>query len=160
MLTNYIYCKITIYMCQDSTTKEIVREIMKRLVYNYFTEEDVIESYFNNIELAWEDFIDDQQLGDCENICDLNLLSDIPNIEVIYGLIEVDYPIYDEILEYDNESGDYFENESKVYYLPHYWIKVNGDTFEFSKGTLADYIDWDDIYGVETENTERYKEFV
>ena len=37
-------------------------------------------------------------------------------------------------------------------------LVINGEIFEFSKGTLVDYIDWDDVYDVDPEDIGKYKE--
>ena len=145
-------------MCSELTTKEIINEIKRRLVCEYFGEDDVRESYLNNIQSAWEDFIDEQKTGDSEEIYNSILFSDIPNVQIISGKIEVDYPTTDEVAEYDEEFDDYVETEVDNYFFEHTWIKINGEIFEFSKGTLVDYIDWDDVYDVDPEDIGKYKE--
>lgn len=146
-------------MYNELPTKEIVNEIMKRIVYDYFGEDDVKESYLNNIQSAWEDFIDEQKTGDSEEICNFSLIGDLPGVEIVSGEIEVDYPVYEEGNEYDEESDDFIEVEKENYKVIHTWVKINNEIFEFSKGTLVDYIDWDDIYDINAEDISRYNEF-
>ena len=141
------------------STKEIVNEIKKRIVFEYFGEDDVIESYLNNIQQAWEDYVDEQNFGDSQEICNFSLFGDIEGVEIVSGEIEVDYPTYEEKNEYDEELDDFVEVEAENYFIEHTWVLINGEIFEFSKGTLVDYIDWDDIYDVNAEEINKYREF-
>ena len=141
------------------STKEIVNEIKKRIVFEYFGEDDVKESYLNNVQNAWEDYIDEQNFGDSQEICNFSLIGDIEGVEIVSGEIEVDYPTYEEKTEYDEDSDDFVEIEAENYFIEHTWIKINGEIFEFSKGTLVDYIDWDDMYDVNAEEINKYREF-
>lgn len=138
----------------NCSTKNTINEIKRVLVYDYYGEDDVKESYLNNIELAWKDFVDNQVEGDSLYIC--TLIENIDDVEHFYGEIEVDYPTYEDIDEYDDDSDDYVEVEKENYFFDHHWVTINGDIYEFSKGTLKDNIDWDDMYNVETEDENRY----
>lgn len=146
-------------MYNEVPTKDVVNEIMKRMVYYYFGEDDVKESYLNNIRSAWEDFIDEQNSGDSEEICNFSLIGDLPGVEIVSGEILVDYPVFEDSSEYDEDTDDFIEVAKDNYMLPHTWIKINGCVFEFSKGALIDNIDWDDVYDVDAEDITRYKEF-
>jgi hypothetical protein len=35
--------------------------------------------------------------------------------------------------------------------MTHHWITINDKIYDFSKGTLRDYITWDDVYDVNVE---------
>lgn len=138
----------------NKRTKDIINEVKKTLVYDYYGEEDINESYLGNIELAWKDFVDNQVIGNCQYIC--HSISNIDGVEHIFGEIEVDYPTYEDVEEYDDEENDYVEIEKENYLLTHHWVTINGSVYEFSKGTLKDYIDWDDLYSVDCEDDGRY----
>lgn len=139
----------------DKLTKEIINEVKTTLVYDYYGEDDINESYLGNIELAWKDFIDNQVMGNCQYIC--NIISEIDGVNHVFGEIEVDYPSYEEAEEYDNDAEDYVEIEKENYYLSHHWVTINGIIYEFCKGTLNDYIDWSDLYDIDCEDENRYK---
>jgi len=140
----------------DKSTKELINEVKTILVYDYFGENDVKESYLNNIELAWRDFIDNQVIGDSQYIC--TLIDNLEGIQHFYGEIEVDYPSYEESDEYDVDVDDYIETKKENYFFEHHWITINDEIFEFSKGTLKDYIDWDDLYSIDCEDTNKYNQ--
>ena len=38
--------------------------------------------------------------------------------------------------------------------MTHHWITINGKIYDFSKGTLLNYINWDDVYDVNTDGDE------
>lgn len=135
-------------------TKEIILEIKKILLFDYYGEDDINESYLGDIELAWKDFIDNQEMGDCQYIC--NSLKNINGVQLVFGEIEVDYPSYEESEEYDLDEDDYVETEKENYFFTHHWVLINNYIFEFSKGTLKDNIDWVDLYSVDPEITEKY----
>lgn len=139
-------------------TEDIVFEIKKRLLIEYFGEDDITKLHSDNLIFAWKVFIDEQSLGDSSTICEVSLLDDLLNVEFIIGEIEVDYPTYEEVIEYDNQEDDYIETEKEIYYQPHNWLKINGEIVELSKGSLVDLIDWDDLYSVDPEDINKYKE--
>jgi hypothetical protein len=40
--------------------------------------------------------------------------------------------------------------------MVHHWVTINDNVYEFSKGTLKDYIDWEDLYSVIPDDDSRY----
>ena len=40
--------------------------------------------------------------------------------------------------------------------MTHHWVEIDGIPYDFSKGTLKDYIDFFDIYSVEIDDEWRY----
>lgn len=83
---------------------------------------------------TWENFVDEQELGDCQNIVNSIKHMKIPGVETHFGEIEiVDYPI---------DEDDY----GKI--MTHHWVTYNNEILEFSKGTLKDYIYWNDLYSI------------
>ena len=139
-------------------TDEIVYEIKKRLVNDYFGEDEIIKAFENDVDLAWVEFVDNQSTGEYQYICDITNFKDLEGVHVINGEVEVDYPSYEELDEYDDEVDDFVETEKENFYFPHQWITINGDIYEFCKGTLRDSIDWEDLYSVESEEVNRYIE--
>lgn len=91
-----------------------------------------------------EDFVDHQEMGGCQGIVSSITLS-FPEVKKVFGEIEVDEPYIDEEGEEQN-------------LMTHHWVEINGIPFDFSKGTLKDYIQFEDIYTPGVENPERYKE--
>ena len=43
--------------------------------------------------------------------------------------------------------------------MTHHWVEINGEPYDFSKGTLKDYIDWVDMYDPKVDEPERYNGF-
>lgn len=96
---------------------------------------------------SWQEFVDSQEIGNCQFIASA-IADDFPQATRVFGEIEVDYPSTDE----DGEEN---------YRFAHHWIEVEGQILDFSKGTLKDYIDWEDLYAVEpNEELRRYKGIV
>jgi hypothetical protein len=92
---------------------------------------------------TWEDFVDAQSLGECQSIVSF-LVKEFPQLKKKFGMIKVDETIEDE----DGESDE----------LTHHWVTYGNQILDFSKGTLTDFIEWDDEYDVEPGNDEwRYK---
>jgi len=92
---------------------------------------------------TWEEFVDNQELGQCQSI--VNRLEDIGKennlpVEGHFGEIDIDEDFY-------NVNDDEYINK-----FAHHWIMVNGEIFEFSKGTLKDYIDFLYLYDVDSED--------
>ena len=93
-------------------------------------------------EPDWKSFVDDQEIGDCQSIVHA-IKREFPEVTSVFGEIEVDEPYID---EYDNEQT----------MVTHHWIEINGEIYDFSKGTLRDYIEWDDVYSPESEDYSMY----
>ena len=104
---------------------------------------------------TWEEFIDNQDMGDCQLIVSI-IVRQFGNrgVKEVFGEIEVDEPSihYDE--EYDEDVDDYIEVEKENFKFTHHWIEINGKIYEFSKGTLKDNITWDNLYDVSVDGDE------
>lgn len=88
----------------------------------------------------WEEFIDSQSTGESKSIID-TIVKNFPQVKKILGYIEVDHNYYD-------EGGD----EQNI--MIHYWVEINGEYFDYAKGTLKNYINWDDIYDYDISKEE------
>lgn len=109
-----------------------------------FLKTEIINQYgYKN----WEEFVKDQKLGETQSIIykleDIGKLNKLP-VKVHYGEIDIDKEYYN-----TNEN----ENIKK---LPHHWLTINDKIFEFSKGSLKQYIEYKELYGVNPENIYRY----
>jgi hypothetical protein len=121
----------------------LINDIKKSLIMeNLVDEEEFQEKYDSNWYIAWIEFVDNQENGDCQGIVS-SIVNDFPIVKKCFGEIEVDEP-------YIDEWGD----EQKL--MTHHWIQINDEIYDFSKGTLRDYITWSDIYNVEVEDEWRY----
>jgi hypothetical protein len=90
----------------------------------------------------WKDFVDHQSLGDCQNI--VGVIEELPLFESHFGHIKTDEPYYSS------------ENDEMIDVMTHHWVSLNGVPYEFSKGTLKEYIHFDDLYNVNVEDVSRY----
>ena len=109
-------------------------------IKQYLIDDNYLPDEYDSFEDGWKKFIDNQEIGDCQGIVHSILFfakqNNIPNIEKNFGDIEND--------------------EHKL--MTHHWITINDEIYEFSKGTLKNYIDFYDLYSVEPEYIERYKQ--
>jgi hypothetical protein len=99
---------------------------------------------------TWKHFIDNQELGDCQTICnDIIFLmkNEKINLKHHFGIIII-----------DNNFYDYKYNEY-IKELTHHWISLNNEIYEFSKGTLKHYINYNDIYCVKIDDKWRYHQY-
>ena len=103
-------------------------------------EDEFNELYNGDLDLAWENFVDNQENGDCQDIVS-TIIYDFKTVKKVFGEIEIDEP-------YIDEDGD----EQTL--MTHHWITINDKIYDFSKGTLRDYITWDDVYDVNVEGDE------
>ena len=92
---------------------------------------------------SWEEYIDIQECGECQQICS-SIKRNFPKVKHIFGHIKTDEPVYD----------DGFGTES--FQMTHHWIEYDNELYEFSKGTLKDYIEDIDMYDVEIYDNWRY----
>jgi len=96
---------------------------------------------------SWKDFVDHQELGQCQPIVykleDIGKVNKLP-VEGHFGEIEIDD-------EYYNANEDEYIDK-----FAHHWVTINDEIFEFSKGTLKNYIQFSDLYDVEPEDTYKY----
>ena len=93
----------------------------------------------------WKKFVDNQSLGDCQGIV-RNIIRNFPSVKKVFGEIEVDEP-------YIDENGD------EQILMSHHWVKIGKDEYDFSKGTLKNYINFSDIYDPEIEDENIYHGF-
>jgi len=98
-------------------TKEIIKEIILR-----FEEEQ---------ERPWKEIVDGQSMGECQLIVSIIKMWKIPGIETHFGEIKIEYPI---------DEDDYGRQ------MTHHWVTYKGQPLEFSKGSLRDYVYWEDLY--------------
>ena len=101
-----------------------------------------IKDYLTNSEgyESFEEFIDHQIMGDCQGIVQ-EICRIFPSAKKVFGEIEIDDSYYD---EYGDEQN----------LVTHHWIEVDGTPYDFSKGTLKSYIQFDSIYEPEISPNE------
>ena len=137
----------TQYITEGSLSiQEIVHEIQRRLIFENLVDEEEFNERFESFEEAWKNFVDNQEIGDCQEICSPINFKGLSNVKSHFGEIEVDEPSTD------------FEDGKENYMFTHHWLSIDGQIYEFSKGTLKNNIEWDDLYGVENEGEYRYNE--
>lgn len=126
---------------QHSNDTDLINMIKKSLIMETLVDEEEFNEIYNgDLELAWKKFVDQQENGDCQGIVS-NIIMDFKNVNKVFGEIEVDEP-------YIDEYGD------EQILITHHWVTINGKIYDFSKGTLTDYINWDDVYDVNVEGDE------
>jgi mRNA-degrading endonuclease YafQ of YafQ-DinJ toxin-antitoxin module len=119
----------------------LIEQIKKSLVMENLVDEDEFNELYNgDLDLAWKNFVDNQVNGDCQGIV-ASIIFDFKNVKKVFGEIEVDEPYLD-------------EDDEEQTLMTHHWITINGKIYDFSKGTLKNYIDWEDVYDVEVEGDE------
>jgi hypothetical protein len=89
---------------------------------------------------SYEDFVDNQSMGDCQVIV-YEICLHFPFANKVFGEIEIDGSYYDE----DGEEHSL---------VTHHWIKIGGIPYDFSKGTLKNHIEFDSIYDPEISLSE------
>lgn len=126
---------------QHSNYTDLINMIKKTLIMETLVDEDEFNELYNgDWDLAWKKFVDDQENSDCQGIVS-GIIHDFKNVNKVFGEIEVDEPYID---EYGDEQT----------LMTHHWITINGKIYDFSKGTLRDYINWDDVYDVNVDGNE------
>lgn len=97
---------------------------------------------------SWKEFIDNQQMGDCQGIC-YSIERQFPQAKRIFGELTLDEPCID----WDNDGQEEFE-------ITHHWVMIDNTIYDFSKGTFKDYIKMDDyeLYEPEVIDNWRYKD--
>ena len=122
-------------------TGELIQQIKKSLIIETVVDDEEFNELYNgDWDLAWRKFVDNQENGDCQGIVS-GIIYNFKNVNKVFGEIEVDEPYID---EYGDEQT----------LMTHHWITINGKIYDFSKGTLSDYINWDDMYDVNTDGDE------
>lgn len=135
---------------KKNNIEEIIREIKLELLKDasvLYYDNQLIEEYSDNVDLAWVDLVDTQELGQCQSVVSsIQLLAKQKgwsNIKPVFGEIQIEYP-------YIDENGD------EQFYMTHHWITIDRVIYEFSKGSLKEYIDWNDLYSVDSEGHKKY----
>jgi hypothetical protein len=132
----YIKTKLVDFLVESNNSDELIESIKRLLIMDRLVDEDEFNNlYKGDLDLAWKDFINNQQMGDCQEIVSM-IIKNFKEAKKVFGEIEVDEPYIDEFGEYQN-------------LVTHHWIEIGGVTYDFSKGTLSNHIDWVDIYSVE-----------
>jgi hypothetical protein len=122
-------------------SEELIQQIKKSLIMETLVDEkEFNELYDGDLDLAWKTFVDNQENGDCQGIVS-TIIYEFKIVKKVFGEIEVDEPYID---EYGDEQT----------LMTHHWITINDKIYDFSKGTLRDYITWDDLYDVNVEGDE------
>lgn len=101
-----------------------------------------------NGEDSWEDVVNHQSLSECQYIADsLDMKFHNEGVRKVFGEIETDEP-------YTDAEG---EEQNK---MTHHWIMINNIPYDFSKGTLRDYINMDkeELYDPEIYDYSIYTE--
>lgn len=133
-MSKFIVTTIKDFLNENKLNENIINDIKNKLISD---DNFMMDSY--------EQFIDDQTIGDCQTIVSF-IKHDFPQVEKVFGEIEVDEP-------YIDENG----NEQTL--MTHHWVEIDGKIYDFSKGTLTQYIDWCDKYDPSTEGDEwRYNQ--
>ena len=117
-------------LLQENTATELIEQV-KYSLYEY-------EGYS-----CWNEFVDNQKLGDCQGIVS-SIIREFPQFKKRFGSIVTDEPYY-------NSEEDMFGDT-----MTHHWVSLNGIPYEFSKGTLKDYIHFDNLYDVNVEDLSIY----
>ena len=150
---------------------KIIQEKNNKLVQldntiNIIKEKLLLENRFD----TWEEFIDSQNLGDCQDIVSTIVGMNIDGVLKHFGEIKIIDGIWNNNIDDENDYGDendYDDDEDddngmidepehiddttgKI--MTHHWITINDEIYEFSKGTLKDYIDWYDIYTIDMDD--------
>lgn len=117
---------------KENIEDDSLLEQVKKSLYEY-------EDYTN-----WKDFVDHQELGYCQNIVS-DIIRNFSQFKKVLGEIEVDHP-------YIDEEGN------EQYRMIHHWVSLNGKSYDFSKGTLKEFIDFtgNEIYDVNVNDAWRY----
>ena len=89
---------------------------------------------------SWEDFINDQKMGDCQPIVSAIIRMNISGVKKQFGEIRVEIPIHED--DFD-----------KI--MTHHWVLIDDEIFDFSKGSLMLHADVD-LYSVDEDGSVSY----
>ena len=105
-----------------------VREFMNERVDDTNKKVSNIKNYLTNYfnGSSWEEFVDSQIEGDCQEITKV-IENKFPFVKRMSGQMDV--------------CGEYSD-----YCMYHYWVEFDNNIFDFAKGTLYDYVNWDNEY--------------
>jgi len=113
----------------------------KMIKENLSVVKDIIKNFEDYYEHGWMDIIQQQKIGDCQSIVSFIKDLNIQGMTAHFGEITIDYPTEK---KYNNKT------------MTHHWVDYNGQILEFSKGTLKDYVDWNNMYNVYDEGELEY----
>lgn len=123
------------FISENIQNEKLIQFIKESLVMDTLVDEEEFNELYNgDLELAWKHFVDDQENGDCQGIV-ASIINGFGSVKKVFGEIKVDE-------SYTDEWG---EDQTL---MTHHWIEIDGKIYDFSKGTLRDYIQWIDIYDV------------
>lgn len=154
------YLKLFESLSNDINEDGLIQKIKRELIFDglYIVDDEEFKERFNgDFEKAWKEFVDNQDMGDCQGICSAIKYMELPNVVTHFGEIEVDIPSYQEEEVYDEDEDDYIMGDVENYIFTHHWVTINGKIYEFSKGTLKDHIEWYNLYDVYHEGEDKYK---
>lgn len=120
--------------------KQLLREYSNQNndLINKIKESLIGELYNGDLDLSWEKFVDKQKFGDDIKIVS-NIIHNFNNVKMV--------------------SGEILDDNHRL--IKYHWVKINSKIYDFSKGTLKDYIDWGNIYDVDISGYEgRYREII
>ena len=124
--------------------REVVKDIMYHLVLDYVgSPEDLELEFKGDVLAAWKRLVDNQDMGECQSIVS-DIVRLFPQCQKFFGEISSDEP-------YIDEWG------KKQRRMAHHWVLLNKKILDFSKGTLADHIDWDNVYSPYVTTYEKQK---
>jgi hypothetical protein len=92
-------------------------------------------------ECSWQQFVDGQEMGDCQGIAH-EVARNLPQFRRVVGEIDVD--------PYIDEDG--MEQTCMV----HHWVTLDGLIYDFAKGTLRHHMDITDPYDPFVEDPSIY----
>jgi hypothetical protein len=141
-MKGFIKTTIEEFLNENNENQKLIDYIKESLAMDRLVDEEEFNELYNgDLELAWKDFVDNQENGDCQGIVASIIAGFGGSAKKVFGEIEVDEP-------YIDEWGD----EQK--FMTHHWITIGDKIYDFSKGTLRDYINWNDVYDVNTDGDE------
>jgi hypothetical protein len=133
---SHIRKRIKDFISENLQNQKLIQFIKESLVMDTLVDEEEFNELYNgDLELAWKHFVDNQENGDCQGIVASIINGFGGSVKKVFGEIKVDDP-------YTDEWG---EDQTL---MTHHWIEIDGKIYDFSKGTLSDYIQWGDIYDV------------
>ena len=91
----------------------------------------------------WKEFVDGQSIGDCQYIAE-SIAKKFPEFKEVFGEI-----ITDE--SYNDEDG---EEQDR---MTHHWVEYKGEIYDFAKGSLEGYVQFNDKYNPKVEDDSIYK---
>jgi hypothetical protein len=81
---------------QHSNDTDLINIIKKSLIMETLVDEDEFNELYNgDWDLAWKNFVDNQENGDCQGIV-YGIIYNFKNVKKVFGEIEVDEPYIDE----------------------------------------------------------------